>query len=206
MKELRLTSPIPPSVNHYLAYRTVSRNGKALAMSYKTAEAKAYQKEFMKYVSEECDKQGWDGDPDPAQHFYVDAVFYFPQIDLDANNYFKVLLDAITDTGRVWADDNVVCERVQAIYYTSADPRIEITIHPVDYIGIFQDRAHLEEFESGCVGCKRYTRNCGILRKAKEGRIQEEIRDGVCMRRQERKGNNGGKEDGERKEDYDQRI
>ena len=33
----------------------------------------------------------------------------------------------------------------------------------------------LEQFESRCIGCKRYKRNCSILQKAKEGRIQEEI-------------------------------
>lgn len=206
MAELKLVSPIPPSVNHYLAYRTVNRGGKTLAMSYKTAEAKAYQRDFMQYVAGECDRQGWTGVPDPAQHFYVDAVFYFPQVDLDANNYFKVMLDAITDTGRVWADDNVVCERVQAIYYTSRDPRIEIVIHPVDYIGIFKDRAHLDEFESGCVGCRRYARNCSILRKAKEGRIQDEIRDGACLCRQETKGNTRRNQDGKDQEDTDQCV
>ena len=178
--ELRLTSPIPPSVNHYLAYRSVNRGGKSMAMSYKTKEAKEYQKKFAEYVKSECDRQGWSGEPDPCQHFYVDAVFYFPQIDLDANNYFKVMLDAITETGRVWADDNTACERVQAIYYTSEEPRIELTIHPVDYIGIFADRAHLERFESRCVGCKRYKRNCSILRKAKEGRIQKETDGTDC--------------------------
>lgn len=193
MKELKLISPIPPSVNHYLAYRTVMKNGKPMAMSYKTAEAKSYQKQFIEYVEEECDRQGWLDQPDPLQHFYVDTVFYFPQTDLDANNYFKVMLDAITDTGRVWADDNVVCERVQAIRYTSDDPHVEMTIRPVDYIGVFEDRAHFDDFVSKCVGCKRYKRNCSILRKAKESRIQEEIKDGVCTARQELKGEQNGK-------------
>lgn len=36
-------------------------------------------------------------DPDPMQHYYVDAVFYFPRIDMDTNNYWKVAFDAITD-------------------------------------------------------------------------------------------------------------
>lgn len=182
MRELHLTSPIPPSVNHYLAYRAIMKNGKPMAMSYKTPEAVSYQRAFREYVEEECAKQGWTEVPDPKQHFYVDTIFYFPKTDLDCNNYFKCMLDAITDAGTVWADDNTVCERVMAIYYDSANPRIEITIHPVDYVGIFEDCAHLEAFRSRCIGCKRYTRNCSILRKAVEGRIQEEIYDGVCGR------------------------
>lgn len=182
MNTLHLVSPIPPSVNHYLAYRAIIKNGRPMAMSYKTQEAVAYQKTFTEYVKEECARQGWNDVPDPKQHFYVDTVFYFPKTDLDCNNYFKCMLDAITDAGTVWADDNTVCERVMAIYYDSANPRIEITIRPVDYIGIFEDRTHLDAFQSRCVGCRRYTRNCSILRKATEGRIQEEISDGVCSR------------------------
>ena len=31
------------SVNHYLAYRAIMKNGKSMAMSYKTQEAKKFQ-------------------------------------------------------------------------------------------------------------------------------------------------------------------
>lgn len=182
MKELHLVSPIPPSVNHYLAYRAVMKNGRPLATSYKTTEAVRYQKNFTEYVISECEKQGWDLIPNKYQHFYVDTVFYFPRADLDCNNYFKVMLDAITDTQKIWIDDNVTCERVNAIYYDSENPRVEITIRPVDYIGVFENASQMEAFESVCIGCKRYTRNCSILRRAKEGRIQSEISEGVCKK------------------------
>jgi crossover junction endodeoxyribonuclease RusA len=151
-----------------------------MAMSYCTQEAKTYKKEFAEYVSKEVDKQRWGLKPNKEQHFYVDCVFYFPSVRLDCNNYFKCMLDAITDTQKIWLDDNVVCERVQAIYYDSENPRIELTIHPVDYIGIFDNMSHYEEFSSKCIECMRYSRNCSILQKAKEGKIQPEIVDGVC--------------------------
>lgn len=182
MNELHLISPIPPSVNHYLAYRAVMKNGRPLATSYKTSEAVKYQREFAAYVCEECEKQGWDMIPNKTQHFYVDTVFYFYRTDLDCNNYFKVMLDAITDTQKIWLDDNVTCERVFAIYYDDKNPRIEITIHPVDYIGVFKNASQAAEFESVCVGCKRYTRNCSILRKAKEGKLQEETDGVICKK------------------------
>ena len=180
MNELKLISAIPPSVNHYLAYRAIMKNGKPMAMSYKTPEAVKYRSEFAGYVAAEVQRQGWDAKVNKTQHFYVDAVFYFPQIDLDANNYFKVMLDAITDTQLIWVDDNVVCERVQGIYYDSENPRVELTIHPVDYIGVFQNASQLELFQSNCVGCTRYKRNCSLLKKAIEVRIQKEIHDGFC--------------------------
>ena len=129
------------------------KNGKPMAMSYKTPEAVKYQKDFKEYVIQEVKKQGYNLKPDPLQHFYIDAV---------------------------WVDDNVTCERVQRIYYDSENPRIELTIRPVNYIGVFDDAPQLEEFKSRCIGCKRYKRNCSLLKKAIEGRIQPEIHDGEC--------------------------
>lgn len=156
------------------------RNGKPLAMSYETQEAAQYRKKFSTYVAEEVERQGWDLVPNKTQHFYVDTWFYFPRIDLDANNYFKVMLDAITDTQLVWQDDNVVCERVQAIRYDNSNPRIEISIYPVDYIGIFDNLPQYEAFISNCVGCSRYKRNCSLLKGAIAGKTQEEIKDQIC--------------------------
>ena len=182
---LKLTITDFISVNHYIAYRTIMKNGKPMAMSYKTKEAKDFQKRFEQYIKEQVKIQNWDVPVNPAQHFYVDAVFYFPRLDMDANNYFKVQLDSLTETGLIWVDDNVVCERVQRIYYDSSNPRIEFTIYPVDYIGIFDNQEQLNEFEDKCKTCSRYKRNCSILKKAKEGRIQEEIQDLCCEKYKE---------------------
>lgn len=181
-RKLKLVSPIPPSVNHYLGYRAIIKNGKPMAMSYKTSEATKYQKEFAKYVKEQIKEQGWNLTPNKEQHFYVDCIFYFDRTDMDCNNYFKCSLDAITETGLIWVDDNVVCERVQRIYYDRKNPHIEFTIYPVDYIGIFDNISQLEQFENNCFGCNRYKRNCSILQKAKEGRIQDDILNFVCLK------------------------
>lgn len=161
-----------------------------MAMSYKTPEAVRYQTDFIEYVKQEAEKQGWNFNRDKSQHFYVDAVFYFDRKDKDPSNYWKILLDAITDTQLVWVDDNVVCERVQRIYYDSNNPRIELDIYPVDYIGVFDNASQLDKFESNCIGCMRYNRNCSILQKAKEGRIQTEVADGVCSKYKRIKGDN----------------
>lgn len=158
------------------------KNGRPLAMSYKTPEAVRYRSNFAKYVRGEVKKQKWNLTPNKTQHFYVDTVFYFPATNLDANNYFKVTLDAITDTQLIWLDDNVTCERVQAIYYDPQNPRMEMVIRPVDYIGVFDNAPQMETFVSNCIMCNRYSRNCSILQYAKAGRVQEEITDGVCSK------------------------
>ena len=190
MDKLSLISAIPPSVNHYLAYRTTFKNGRAVAMSYKTAEARKYRKDFADYVTEEVLKQEWGIEPNAKQHFYIDGWFYFARIDADPNNYWKILIDAITDTQKIWVDDNVVCERVQRIQYDAANPRIELVITPVEYIGIFDNTEQANCFlQSNCIGCSRYKRNCSILRKAMDGRIQEGVTQTSCYAAEKRKSN-----------------
>ena len=176
-QELRLTVYDFISVNHYLAYRVVFKNGKPTAMSYKTAEAQRFKKKFTEYVKQEVKKQSWVMSENPYQHYYVDAVFYFPRIDMDAANYDKLIADSITESKCVWLDDNCVCNRILKIMYDNKNPRIELTIHPTDFVGIFDDWKQAEEFENKCKSCKRYAKNCFIFRKAFEGRIQDEIVD-----------------------------
>lgn len=189
MNELKLISPIPVSVNHYIKPRTfITLKGKtpiANVTMYETKEAKDYKKKFKKYVLEEIKKQNYILTPTKTQHFYIDCVFYFERTDQDPNNYFKLPLDAITETQLIWLDDNTTCERVNAIYYDSKNPRIEIIIKPVDYVGIFPTVNHLNEFKSKCTTCSRNKRNCSILNKAIEGRIQEEISEGICKKYKE---------------------
>lgn len=190
MNKLMLTSPIPPSVNHYLSYRSVIKNGKALAYSYKTQEAKTYREKFAEYVISEAKKQGWDMVPNKAQHFYIDADFYFPRMDKDPNNYWKIMIDAITDTQLIWVDDNVVCERVNRILYDTENPRIELIVYPVDYIGIFDTKEDFDDFASRCKTCSRASRNCSIMNKAISGRIQKDINNGVCLKYKPQKSKN----------------
>lgn len=182
---LRLVSPIAPSVNHYMGWRAILKNGRPMAIGYKKPEAIKYQKDFADYVKNEVRKQGWIKSDNKSQHYYMDCIFYFDRVDKDANNSFKCLADAITDSGCVWIDDTQLCERVQGIFYDSKNPRIELTICPTNYIGIFDDVSQLEKFETNCIGCTRYKRNCSILQKAKEGKVQEEIVNALCKKYKE---------------------
>ena len=109
---LNLVSEIPPSVNHYLAYRAIMRNGKPLAMSYKTPEATRYQARFARYVAKHVKEQGWTLTPNQTKHFYVDCTLYFPPVDMDCNNYLKCMITAIPDTGTIWVSDTVVREGI----------------------------------------------------------------------------------------------
>lgn len=177
---IKLVSPIPPSVNHYLGWRAIVKGKRPMAISYETKEAKEYKKEFKKSIVEQLKNQQWDYDETGLKHIYVDTVFYFDKVNKDANNHFKCSLDAITETGLIWKDDNIVCERVNGIYYDYENPRMEMTIYPVDYIGIFKDDDELMIFEDKCRTCNRYNRNCSILRDSKAGKIRKELKNLTC--------------------------
>lgn len=188
IQELKLVSPMPPSVNHFTGRRTIIKNGRPMSITYKKPDAVKYQKDFTEYVKNQAQTQGWIMSDNRYQHYYMDCVFYFDRTNRDANNAFKCLADAITDAGCVWIDDTQLCERVQGIYYDVQNPRVEICIKPVEYCGVFKDASQLDEFQSRCIDCSRYKRNCSILRKSKEGKIQEEIDENyVCSKFKEAK-------------------
>jgi len=184
-KVLKLTSPIPPSQNHYTGIRIIKSGGKNIPMVYKTKEAKEYEEVFEKIVRDSVKNQAYKTNLDSEQHFYVDAVFYFDRKHKDSSNSDKVLLDVITRTQLVWKDDSIALFRPQRIFYDASNPRIELFVYPVDYVGIFDNQDQLNQFEKKCKTCKRYSRNCSILSKAKEGRIQEEIQDLTCSKYKE---------------------
>lgn len=184
---LKLISPIPPSQNHYTEIRVVKNGRKHIPIVYKNNEAKEYEKVFDKIVRDEVKKQEYKTNLDTKQHFYVDAVFYFDRKHKDSSNADKVLLDVITKTQLVWKDDSSALFRPQRIYFDSSNPRIELSIYLADYIGIFDNQEQLDSFEAKCKTCCRYKRNCPILKKAKEGRIQDEICNLECCKYKETK-------------------
>ena len=184
---LKLISPIAPTTNHYLNYRVMRKSGKNIVMPYPSKETVTFKKSFIPYVKEEVGKQNWEMDQTGLQHYYVYWTVYFPRIDMDVSNQDKVIIDSITESEVVWKDDNVVCNRVDHIYYDSSNPRIELTIVPVDYIGVFENEEHLNSFQEKCKECKRYSNNCSILRKLIEGRIIEEYQNNECIKFKKKK-------------------
>lgn len=183
MQELRLTSPMPVSVNHYIQPRAFVMRGKAKITLYETVEAKEFKQEFIRYVNEQVEKQDFQPSTNKFQHYYVECDFYFPRTHMDANNHWKILLDAITESKAVWMDDSQVCERVNKILYDAKNPRIEMCIFPVTYVGIFPDRQTADTFREKCVSCNRYRNGrCSILLKAFECRVQEEITGSTCTK------------------------
>jgi len=183
---LKLVSPIPVSVNHFLKPRAfiIYKNGKPVPQvtMYETAEAKKYKKEFIKYVKEQVISQQWKKSDNRFQKYYIDCTFFFPRSDMDSNNTYKLMLDSLTEA-EIWIDDTQACERNQGIFYDSKNPRIILEIKPVDFIGIFPTDEQLQIFKSNCITCNRYKDGrCSIFIKSIEGRIIEEVQDLQCSK------------------------
>lgn len=146
-----------------------------IVTSYRTKRAKDYfewAKDYLKQAVEEC---GWEIDT-TKRHIYVDTVFYFQHTHMDANNHFKVLLDAINESGLVWEDDSLVCERVQGVYYDRDNPRVEMTIRFVEYRGIFQTAEDYAHFVAKrCASCRRDVNKCTILKDLVAGYCRQEV-------------------------------
>lgn len=175
--ELRLTVPLPTSLNklyvNQYRYNSKTRKNEPTGARVLSADGKKSKMLIQKATRNQMKKQEWDFEWTKENYLYLDAVIYFNKKGRDDNNQYKLLCDALE--GIVYDNDSRVLIRTQKIFYDAENPRMELYIHPVEYIGIFNNQDTLDKFEDTCKGCSRYGRNCSILAKAKEGRIQEEI-------------------------------
>jgi Holliday junction resolvase RusA-like endonuclease len=180
--ELKLVLPLPVSLNQlYInkySYNPKTKRSEPTGARILSKAGMMSKKLIQKAANKQITKQTWDYEWTKNNFLYMDATIYFNRTNRDDNNIYKLLCDALEKI--VYDNDSRILIRTQRIYYTTTEPRVELYIHAVDYIGIFDDEAQLHSFESVCKSCKRYGNNCSILSKAKEGRIQEEIVDMVC--------------------------
>lgn len=165
---------LPVSVNNYLRPSAIIKDDKAVIHMYETMEAKNWKKRFIAYCKREVKKQNWDMSITSDGHWYLDCIFYQSRTNQDNNNYYKVLCDSLT--GTVIIDDKNVLVRTQKVMYDTKSPRFVAVLKPVEYTGIFKDEEQFNQFQnSNCFQCKKNVDKCTILKKAKMGRIQQDI-------------------------------
>jgi Holliday junction resolvase RusA-like endonuclease len=188
--QVHLTLPLPTSINQ-LYQNQVSYNkdlkryiptGKRILTDEGTMCKKLIQKQAMRQMK----KQEWDYEWTETGYIYLDTIIYFNKKGRDDNNLYKLLCDSLEKI--CYDNDSRVLIRTQRILYDTKNPRIEVMLSPVEYIGIFDNDQEFDEFIDNCQTCKRYQKGkCSILNKAKEGRIQEEIGNMLCNQYTEKK-------------------
>ncbi|MCY9545325.1 RusA family crossover junction endodeoxyribonuclease, partial [Paenibacillus alvei] len=116
----------------------------------------------------------WDYEWTKENFVYQDTTIYFARRGSDDNNIYKLLNDSLE--GITYDNDSRVLVRTQRIVYDSKNPRIEVTIKPVAFIGIFENQDVLERFQNICEGCSKYRKgSCSILKDSIAGTVREEI-------------------------------
>ncbi|AZV43539.1 hypothetical protein BAOM_2930 [Peribacillus asahii] len=177
--ELKLTLPLPISLNalyiNKFGYNPKTRSRIPTGQRILSKEGEKTKKAIQTAANEQIKNSHWDYEYTLDNYIYMDTEIYFNRKGRDDNNVYKLLCDALEKI--VYENDSRVLIRTQKILYNPDDPKVVVTFTPVTYRGIFNDEIHMNEFEDKCKVCKRYKRNCSILAKAKEGRIQEEIND-----------------------------
>jgi Holliday junction resolvase RusA-like endonuclease len=165
---------LPISVNNYLKPSAKIVNGKPLIHMYESKEAKDFKKRFGAYLKREVTKQKWDKSITAEGHWILECVFIQSRTNQDNNNYYKILCDTLT--GIVTEDDKNVLVQTKKVMYDAKNPRFYAVLRPAEYVGIFANEdEHGKFIEQNCMNCKKKQESCTILRKATEGRLQEDI-------------------------------
>ncbi|MGG0794713.1 RusA family crossover junction endodeoxyribonuclease [Brevibacillus laterosporus] len=176
--QLKLTLPMPVSINklYINEYQWDAR----LKMRVPTGrrilskEGRQVKAKIQGQARVQTENQDWDFDWTKENFVYQDAVIFFARRGSDDNNIYKLLNDSLE--GIAYDNDSRVLVRTQHIVYDSKNPRIELTLVPVEFVGIFKNQEMLRDFQKVCESCSRYRKgNCSIIKNSIAGTVREEI-------------------------------
>lgn len=165
---------LPVSVNNYLKPTSRMINGKPVAYLYETKNAKDFKKRFKAYLKREIGKQKWEVEQTKDGHWILECVFVQARTNQDNNNYYKILCDSLTEAGVINDDRNILVQ-TKRVLYDSKNPRFYALLRKADYVGIFNTKESYNNFiKDNCNKCKKDRFKCSVLKKALEGRLQED--------------------------------
>lgn len=179
-KILKLTLPLPPSVNSYQRYR-VKRVGKRLRVeAYPSKETEDFYESSVPYVREEMKKQQWK-QPLKGKYVVVECIFYLTKKGADADNFFKCSLDCLEKAGVVINDSFFIPQTIDVLI-DKDDPRIELEVYESEKNGIFANEEEMENFiRNNCDKCRRRNKNkCIVFKGFKENRCHALDENGNC--------------------------
>lgn len=177
--ELNLFLPVPTSINklYINEYQWDARLKQRVPTGRRilSKEGRAVKAQIQGRARVQLNQQpDWDYEWTKENFVYQDTIVYFARRGSDDNNIYKLLNDSLE--GITYDNDSRVLVRTQRIVYDSKNPRIEVIIKPVDFVGIFENQEVLEKFQKVCEGCSKYRKgSCSILKDSIAGTVREEI-------------------------------
>lgn len=187
--KLKLTLPVPTSINalyvNQYTFNPKSRRREPTGAKILSKEGELCKKQIQSDATKQLSEQEWDYEwtEDKNNFLYQDAVIYFSRRGRDDNNVYKLLNDSLEKIS--YDNDSRVLVRTQKILYDKENPRIELILTPVDYVGVFENRDKADAFEDRCKGCTRYLEGrCSILVDSLAATVREEIEtdNQVCVK------------------------
>lgn len=176
---LKLTLPIPPSVNSYLNY-SVKRSGhKFYVHSYESSDTIKYKNNIYNILFKEISTQSWVK-PDNDKFVIVEQTLYLPHKRIDSNNLWKLPLDVFQ--GIIYNNDNKVIERTINIFIDKNNPRVEYNIYIMPKMGIFTEDEYNTFINNVCINCKKnyYKKGCSVMKSALNNIVSKEIKNNTC--------------------------
>lgn len=176
--KLELTLPVPTSLNalyvSQYAYNPKTKRREPTGAKVLSSAGQKKKDEIQFHARQQLENQEWDYEWTKTGFVYQDAVIHFARRGSDDDNIYKLLKDSLEKI--CYDNDSRALVRTQRIVYDSKNPRVEVTLIPVDFVGIFEDQTQADKFEENCMTCTRYLNGrCSILVDSKSGTVREEI-------------------------------
>lgn len=174
-RSIKFTCKVPPSVNAAYWLTVIWRGNKPIPQKVLTDKARKFKEQTIKIIQRAMMEQNIKYLVNKKDKFVeLNVNLFIDKKRKDADNIFKLLQDAIVESGLI-IDDDIIIPSVKNIIIDKFNPRIEVEVTISDKIGIFDNIKIYEEYlKFNCYNCKRYSRNCSRLRKMKENRIVDE--------------------------------
>lgn len=183
---------LPISINNYLKYKVETKGGHSYPKQYESQESKDFKKYLRNKLKREIKSQGWDINltSDKTQHWYLELRFRLERAGEDTNNYYKVLMDALS--GYLYEDDSNIHARTHRVWIDKDNPGFDFVLRRVQYVGLFDSKKQREEFiNSNCSSCRFFREGkCKVLKDATDGRANIDFNIGskTCDKYTKKKG------------------
>lgn len=184
--KLTLNLEVPTSLNQLYIneykYNPKTRKYEPTPNRILSKEGQACKLRLMKYAKKQMVGQDWDYEFTKTNYIYMDVVIYFSKKGRDDNNIYKILCDSLEKIA--YENDSRVLIRTQRIYIDKNNPHIEVTLSPVEFVGVFDNIAQFKAFEENCKSCSNYRNgSCSVLKDSLENRIREELNEfKICQK------------------------
>ena len=180
--KLNIVVPVPTTLNklytNQYTWRKNPQGGKPIGIPsgkrVLTKEGEKYKKDVKTLVERQISNQEWDYNKKAERFIYMDYIVYMNRKGRDSDNLHKLLQDTLK--GLIYVDDTTVLTRPNRVLVDRDNPRMEIEIRFVEWVGVFDSEDQMNNCILKCKTCKRFKDGaCSVLRDSIDGVINKDF-------------------------------